>query len=233
MSGPSSTKSNRQAAKVENPAARMEEKFTRIWRQHLWNPPGGQAPRSGCGSTLHYTENLRRELPKLIDAFGITSCCDAPCGDLTWMQCVRLPEGVVYVGADIVEPLIRQLRADHPHAQLPASRHCNRAHSRGGPAAVPGLPDSSELLRHCPRVCQLAAQFDPARADDELCQRAERGHRHRRLSPDRSARSAFSVRPAASRDRGLGGRLSAAFVDAVGTCRNCAANAPLHLRTAA
>ena len=98
----------------QNLADSMEGTFTRIWRDELWIPPGGRAPRSGCGSSLHYTQNLRRELPGLLDQFAISSCCDAPCGDFTWMQCVHFREGFAYVGADIVKPLIRQLRAEHP-----------------------------------------------------------------------------------------------------------------------
>jgi hypothetical protein len=92
----------------------MQDTFTRIWEEELWIPPGGWAPRSGCGSSLRYTENLRRELPKLVDDFAFKSLFDAPCGDFTWMQTVRFPEGFVYRGADIVEPMIRHLRAQHP-----------------------------------------------------------------------------------------------------------------------
>ena len=92
----------------------MEETFTRIWREELWIPPRGHAPRSGCGSSLHYTANLRRELPRLLDEFAIASCCDVPCGDFTWMQRVGFRKGFTYIGADIVAPLIQQLRTEHP-----------------------------------------------------------------------------------------------------------------------
>lgn len=97
-----------------DPGDTLEETFTRIWRDELWIPSGSHAPRSGCGSSLHYTANLRNELPRLLDEFAIASCCDAPCGDFTWMQCVRFREGFTYIGADIVAPLIRQLRIEHP-----------------------------------------------------------------------------------------------------------------------
>jgi len=100
-------------AALRGSAMSLENTFTKIWSEGLWIPPGGDAPRSGCGSSLHYTENLRRELPKLIEGFAIRSLFDAPCGDFTWMRAIQFPEQFSYLGADIVEPLIQQLRARH------------------------------------------------------------------------------------------------------------------------
>lgn len=65
---------------------------------------------SGRGSTLEYTRRLRLELPLLLEAFGIRSMLDAPCGDFNWMAHVALPESVDYIGGDIVEGLIAHNR---------------------------------------------------------------------------------------------------------------------------
>jgi hypothetical protein len=92
----------------------MEEEFTRIWLDDSWSPPGGEAPKSGCGSTMIYTENVRQQLPRLIETFKIESMLDAPCGDFGWMQTVGFPDGFSYTGGDIVLPLVRDLRARHP-----------------------------------------------------------------------------------------------------------------------
>ncbi len=63
---------------------------------------------SGPGSTLAYTENLRRKLPRLWEKYRISSFLDAPCGDFNWFQHIERPEGFVYSGADIVESLVSE-----------------------------------------------------------------------------------------------------------------------------
>ncbi len=92
----------------------MENTFTQIWRNGDWVPPGGGASSSGCGSTAKYTENLRRELPRLIEQLAIQSMLDAPCGDFAWMKLVGFPAGFRYIGGDIVRPLIAELRSEYP-----------------------------------------------------------------------------------------------------------------------
>lgn len=92
----------------------MQKTFTAIWRDNAWIPSGGGASKSGCGSTLRYTENLRRELPKLIERFHIRSMFDAPCGDFNWMRSVTFPAGFQYSGGDIVAPLISELNIAYP-----------------------------------------------------------------------------------------------------------------------
>lgn len=64
---------------------------------------------SGFGSTLYNTTIVRRELPKLLKALGAKSLLDAPCGDFNWMKHVELPEGVDYIGCDIVPKMIASL----------------------------------------------------------------------------------------------------------------------------
>ena len=87
----------------------LEQKFTNIYANQSWVPAGhsNYESLSGEGSTLAYTENLRKELPKLFDQFNIKSVLDAPCGDLNWMQLVikERPE-LIYTGGDIVKSLV-------------------------------------------------------------------------------------------------------------------------------
>ena len=67
---------------------------------------------SGIGSTLSFTESIRSLLPELLKLFEIRSVLDAPCGDFNWMKTVDL-KGIVYVGGDIVSPLISDLQRNY------------------------------------------------------------------------------------------------------------------------
>jgi len=84
-----------------------EEIFTDIFKTQHWGK--GIESVSGPGSDLHTTQNLRNELPLLIEKFNIKTILDAPCGDMNWMKHVlnnvKLKQ---YIGADIVKPLIEQ-----------------------------------------------------------------------------------------------------------------------------
>jgi hypothetical protein len=84
----------------------LEDRFTRIWKTNIW---GSLESRSGEGSTLRMTENIRAELPIIFEKFQIRSVFDGPCGDFNWMREVDLSR-VDYIGADIVEPVIAILR---------------------------------------------------------------------------------------------------------------------------
>jgi hypothetical protein len=89
----------------------IEEVFTEIYVNRKWDEPNkSNESVSGNGSTLDYTRNLRQELPKLFDTFGIRTVFDAPCGDLNWMSRIlsERPE-INYTGGDIVQPLIDNL----------------------------------------------------------------------------------------------------------------------------
>lgn len=79
-----------------------EQRFTHIYEQNKWK---SEESRSGAGSTLEYTENIRHEIPRLLQGFGITSMLDAPCGDYHWFRHVDR-HGVRYVGGDIVRALV-------------------------------------------------------------------------------------------------------------------------------
>jgi hypothetical protein len=77
--------------------------FSEIYKNGLWK--GGKS-RSGAGSELGYTENLRFFLPIVFERFGIKTIVDAPCGDFHWMRLVPLIKEMSYVGIDIVPKII-------------------------------------------------------------------------------------------------------------------------------
>jgi len=81
-----------------------EEIFTHIYETNKW---GNAETRSGKGSTLAATENLRRALPALLHTLGVRTLLDIPCGDFHWMKELDLPLER-YLGADIVGPLVAE-----------------------------------------------------------------------------------------------------------------------------
>ena len=81
-----------------------EDRFTKIYSSNHWN---SSESRSGEGSTLENTQNIRAELPKILDRYKINKMLDAPCGDFNWMQHVTKNTSIKYIGGDIVEPLIK------------------------------------------------------------------------------------------------------------------------------
>ena len=82
----------------------LQEVFTKIYDTKFWY--NGES-LSGAGSNLLYTENLRKELPKLFDIFNIKKVLDAPCGDMNWMRLVLAErKDIDYTGGDIVPPMI-------------------------------------------------------------------------------------------------------------------------------
>ena len=82
----------------------LETVFDHIITAGRW---GGGESRSGPGSTLNYTWNLRHELEGFVPAFGISTLFDAPCGDFHWMKEVSFPDGFQYIGGEIVASLVR------------------------------------------------------------------------------------------------------------------------------
>lgn len=87
--------------------------FENIWTRNRWGDPES---RSGTGSNPRQTEHLRKELPALLEILEIRSLLDLPCGDFHWMKDVRLPEGLAYIGGDIVEQLVERNRSQYGSA---------------------------------------------------------------------------------------------------------------------
>jgi hypothetical protein len=83
--------------------SQLRSVFENIISLNRWN--GGES-RSGPGSTLVYTLNLRAQLELFIDLFNIKIIFDAPCGDFHWMKEVRFPAQAMYIGGDIARSLV-------------------------------------------------------------------------------------------------------------------------------
>jgi SAM-dependent methyltransferase len=90
----------------------LKERFSYIYDKGIWMN-GDDAPRSGVGSSLNATRELREKLPGLLDAIGAKSVLDLGCGDLTWMGTISLKQD--YMGADIVPSVIEATTARFPN----------------------------------------------------------------------------------------------------------------------
>lgn len=80
-----------------------EARFTHIFHANKWRDADS---RSGAGSSLKATVQVRQGLTQLFDDLGAQTVLDAPCGDFNWMQHVIADKPVNYIGSDIVKPLI-------------------------------------------------------------------------------------------------------------------------------
>ena len=83
----------------------IREVFAKVYQTNFW---GSQDSRSGAGSDLIQTAEIRKRIPEVIAHLGVLSMLDIPCGDFHWMKEVDL--NVEYIGADIVEELMRRNR---------------------------------------------------------------------------------------------------------------------------
>ena len=93
----------------------LEERFARIYQTNLWFDAES---RSGAGSSLDSTAQLRAALPPALRRVNARRLLDVPCGDFNWMSYVDL-SGIDYVGGDIVEPIID---ANRERYESPARR---------------------------------------------------------------------------------------------------------------
>lgn len=80
------------------------EIFTKYFLENAWRD---KESVSGVGSTRGQTARLRPQLAAALRDLRVQSLLDAPCGDFNWMREVDL-QGIRYIGADIVEPLIQR-----------------------------------------------------------------------------------------------------------------------------
>lgn len=90
----------------------IEERFARIYQTNLWFDAES---RSGTGSNLDETAQLRASLPCLLRRLNTRRLLDVPCGDFNWMSHVDL-SGIEYIGGDIVQPLIEANRERYSSA---------------------------------------------------------------------------------------------------------------------
>ena len=80
---------------------RMAETFREIYVANAW---GNAHSRSGAGSDLAQTSEIRAQLPRLMSDLGIASMLDLPCGDFHWMS--ELALDLDYIGGDVVPDII-------------------------------------------------------------------------------------------------------------------------------
>jgi len=84
------------------------EVFSKIYDTNLWS---SEESKSGEGSTLEATVNIRKQLPQIITQFKIESMLDAPCGDYNWMS--QVEKKCNYIGGDIVESVVKRNQEKH------------------------------------------------------------------------------------------------------------------------
>lgn len=87
-----------------------QDLFTHYYRTNRWNIT---ETVSGTGSTLAYTETLRKQLPDLLKQFAVKRLLDAPCGDYNWFRLIPRERDVHYIGGDIVQPLVENNQATY------------------------------------------------------------------------------------------------------------------------
>jgi hypothetical protein len=82
----------------------MIEVFTDVFENNKWRC---SETASGAGSSLAWTQNLRKGLPILLKGLEVETFLDVPCGDFNWAKEVDWG-GINYIGGDIVASLIEK-----------------------------------------------------------------------------------------------------------------------------
>ena len=83
----------------------VQYRFSRIYHKNRWK---NAESRSGDGSTLRNTQNIRNFLEDTIHAYEISSITDIACGDINWMSKIFETHDIRYAGFDIVPELIAE-----------------------------------------------------------------------------------------------------------------------------
>ena len=96
------TRARRRRARFLNRLGGTVERFTHFYHTNKWK---NAESRSGPGSTIEYTRNIRAELPGLFERLGVVCILDAPCGEYHWFRLVPR-EGIHYIGGDIVKEMV-------------------------------------------------------------------------------------------------------------------------------
>jgi hypothetical protein len=77
-------------------------RFTKIFHDFGW---GEYDSKSGPGSSVSNTKEIREGLKHIIEQYNVKSILDIPAGDFNWMKKVDL-SNVNYLGADIVKEIV-------------------------------------------------------------------------------------------------------------------------------
>jgi hypothetical protein len=89
--------------------------FNYIYKKNIWF---SLESRSGYGSTLKYTENVRNHISEIFNRYAIRSVYDAPCGDFNWMNHCLKGRSIRYIGADIVSDLVARCNERYSCEQI-------------------------------------------------------------------------------------------------------------------
>ena len=94
----------------------QENIFAHIYQKNVW---GSSESRSGPGSSLKETEQVRLLLPPLLEKYGIKTFIDIPCGDWNWMKTVDLPKAGIehYLGGDVVPEIVAENKVKFGNTQ--------------------------------------------------------------------------------------------------------------------
>lgn len=84
-------------------AVSKQDVFGKIYDKNYW---GSLESRSGSGSKMDATQNIRESLPKIWGKYGVKSVLDVPCGDYNWMKTID-KKNIQYIGGDIVPEIVR------------------------------------------------------------------------------------------------------------------------------
>lgn len=95
----------------------LEKRFSQIYHNNRWN---SKESRSGKGSELSKTVEVRKIIPHIIKKYNIKSILDIPCGDFNYMKEIEIE--CDYIGADIVYDLIEDNKRKYPEIDF---RHLN------------------------------------------------------------------------------------------------------------
>jgi|688.fasta_scaffold01361_32 ubiquinone/menaquinone biosynthesis C-methylase UbiE len=86
-----------------NNRTNLQHVFTDIYSLNKW---GSDESRSGTGSTLEFTDSIRKFLIEFIDTNNIKFFLDTSCGDWNWMKTIQ-SNLCDYIGIDIVENIVK------------------------------------------------------------------------------------------------------------------------------
>ena len=93
----------------------IKNTFTSIYHHPTgW---GSNESKSGVGSEIKSTQNLRKELLFLFLKYKINSILDVPCGDFNWFSQMDFTD-IKYTGGDIVEDLITLNKIKYPNFEF-------------------------------------------------------------------------------------------------------------------
>lgn len=79
--------------------------FEKIFTTDFW---GGGESRSGPGSRIDYTANVRKLIAHALKEYHVGHVLDAPCGDVNWQPLIEGFNSTRYTGYDIVPQIIQQ-----------------------------------------------------------------------------------------------------------------------------